>query len=137
MPMTIISQKEYNDLGSKFSTGTTNSIYYMPYNTYGTVSVFLTPDTTTQTNYQLHMTVQRPIQDITQANQTFDFPSEWYQSLRWGLASELAPEYGLDQKAALIAQRAEQYKQRLMAWDVENTSTFFQPDIRSTNIKFR
>ena len=137
MPMTIISQKEYNDLGSKQSTGTTNSIYYWPYLTYGTVTLFLDPDQNTEDNYQLHLTVQRPIQDITQANQTFDFPSEWYQSLRWGLASELAPEYGLDQKAALITQRAEQYKQRLMAWDVENTSTFFQPDIRSTNVKFR
>jgi hypothetical protein len=137
IPMTIISQKEYNDLGSKQSTGVTNSVYYWPYVNYGTITLFLDPDSFTATNYQLHMTVQRPIQDITGANQTFDFPSEWYQALRWGLASELAPEYGLDQKAALITQRSEQYKQRLMAWDVENASTFFQPDIRSMNVKFR
>ena len=137
IPMTIISQQEYNILGSKYSTGMTNSVYYMPYNTYGTLTVFLTPDTSTATNYNLHLTVQRPIQDITAANQTFDFPSEWYQALRWGLAGELAAEYGLDQKAAMIIQRAEQYKQRLMAWDVENASTFFQPDVRSMNAKFR
>jgi len=137
IPMTIISEQEYDLLGSKYSTGTTNSVFLKPYTTYSELKVFLTPDSNTATNYALHLTIQRPIQDVTAANQTLDFPQEWYQALRWGLASELAPEYGLDQKAALITQRAEQYKQRLAAWDVENTSTFFQPDARSMNTKFR
>jgi len=84
------------------------------------------------------MTVQRPIEDITSANQTFDFPSEWYQCLRWGLASELAADYGLPMdKLAGVIQRAENYKQRLMAWDVEYASTFFQPDIRAQVQRFR
>ena len=69
--------------------------------------------------------------DITQANQNFDFPSEWYQALRWGLAAELAPEYGLsDQRTTLVIQRSQMYKDRLAAWDIENASTFLQPDVR-------
>lgn len=138
MPMTIISEQEYNILGSKDSQGNINTVMYKPYVTYGVLKVFMTPTTEVATNYELHLNVQRSIQDITNSNQTFDFPSEWYQSLRWGLAAELVGDYGLDlQRSALVIQRAEQYKQRLMAWDTENASTFFQPDGRSNNPKFR
>ena len=138
LPMSILSQQEYNILGSKFNTGSVNSVYYWPYPTYGELKVFLTPNASASTTYELHVTVQRPIEDITTANQTFDFPSEWYQSLRWGLASELAADYGLplDKLGGIIA-RAEQYKERLANWDVEYASTFFQPDIRAQVSKFR
>ena len=138
LPMTIISEQEYNILGAKKNTGTINTVFYKPYLNYGQVKVFLTPNQSTVDDYELHMNVQKPIQDITGANQTFDFPQEWYQCLRWGLASELAADYGvpLDRLAGVI-QRAEQYKQRLMAWDVEYASTFFQPDIRAQIPRFR
>jgi hypothetical protein len=138
LPMSILSQQEYNILGSKQSTGTINSVYYWPYATYGELKVFLTPDSSTATNYDLHITVQRSIEDITTANQTFDFPSEWFQCLRWGLASEIAVDYGLPlEKLSGIISRAESYKQRLMAWDTEYASTFFQPDVRAQILRFR
>lgn len=138
IPMYILSEQEYNILGSKFSTGQINSVFYKPFVNYGQLKVFLTPNTYIQDNYFLHLTVQRPIEDITAANQTFDFPQEWYQSLRWGLAAELASEYGLttDRISAIIS-RSNTYKDRLAAWDVENASTFFKPDSRSYNPKFK
>jgi hypothetical protein len=137
-PLIIISQQEYNFLGSKFSTGTSNSVYYWPYVDYGKLKVFLTPDSNTASNYEIYLTVQRPIQDINKANETFDFPSEWYQALRWGLASELILDYGVpDQKSVLITQRAQMYKERLAAWDTENASTMFQPDMRMASSRFR
>jgi hypothetical protein len=138
MPMTLISEQEYNILGSKFSEGAVNSVYYKPYVNHGIAKVFLTPNTSTATNYELHLNVQRPIEDISGANQTFDFPSEWYQSLRWGLASELASEYGLTtERIAAIISRANSYKDRLAAWDTEYNSTFFQPDVRMNQHAYR
>ena len=138
LPMTIISEQEYNILGAKKNTGTINTVFYKPYLNHGELKVFLTPNQSTVDNYELHMNVQKPIQDITAANQTFDFPQEWYQCLRWGLAAELAADYGLpDVKLAGIIARSEQYKERLMAWDVEYASTFFQPDIRAQIPRFR
>ena len=44
LPMSILSQQEYNILGSKFNTGSVNSVYYWPYPTYGELKVFLTPN---------------------------------------------------------------------------------------------
>lgn len=138
MPMTLISEQEYNILGSKFSEGAINSVYYKPYVNHGIAKVFLTPNTSTATNYELHLNVQRPIEDISGANQTFDFPSEWYQSLRWGLASELASEYGLTtERISAIISRANSYKERLSAWDTEYNSTFFQPDVRMNQHAYR
>lgn len=138
MPMTLISEQEYNILGSKFSTGTVNSVFYKPYVSNGIVKVFLTPDTHAEQTYELHVAYQRPLMDITNANQTFDFPQEWYQSLRWGLAAELAADYGIPtDRAAAIITRANSYKERLMAWDVEAQSTFFQPDVRMNQYVYR
>jgi hypothetical protein len=75
MPMTIISQQEYNILGAKQSQGNVNTVYYKAWRDYGELSVFLTPNTFTAQNYDLHLFVQTPIEDITSANQNFDFPS--------------------------------------------------------------
>ena len=137
-PLIIVSQQEYNFLGSKFTTGTSNSIQYWPYVDYGTLKVFLTPDDNTADNYEVHLTVQRAIYDINKSNETFDFPQEWYQALRWGLASELILDYGIpDNKAVLITQRAQMYKDRLAAWDTENASTMFQPDMRMSSPRFK
>lgn len=131
LPMTLISEQEYNILGSKFSTGNVNSVYYKPWVNYGEIKVFLTPSANTAANYELHITVQRPIQDITKPNQNFDFPSEWFLALKWALVAELASDYEkpLNDKT-YYEQKADMLKGQLMDWDIEWTSTYFQPDVR-------
>ena len=131
IPMQVISKNEYMLLGSKFSTGFVNSVYLNPGLTSSVVQVFLTPDTNTATNYTLLMTVQRPLYDISSASDTPDFPNEWLNALVWGLADELAIEYGLpvNHRQELML-KAEKYRNQLMDWDVEYESTFFQPNSR-------
>jgi hypothetical protein len=131
MPMTLISEQEYNILGSKQSQGNVNTVYYKPWRDYGEIKVFLTPNTATATNYNLHLTVQRPIMDITKPNQNFDFPSEWFLALKWAMVAELASDYEktLNDKQ-YYEQKALMLKNELMDWDIEWTSTFFQPDVR-------
>jgi hypothetical protein len=51
--MNLISQQEYNILGSKSSQGTTNSVFYKAWRDYGEVKVFLTPNTNTSEYYEL------------------------------------------------------------------------------------
>ena len=132
MPMTVISQQEYNMLSSKQSQGNINTVYFKPWRDYGEVSVFLTPNTFTAENYELHLFVQTPIEDITSANQNFDFPSEWFLALKWNLAADLASDYEktLTDKQ-YYEQKASMLKNELMDWDIEWSSTFFQPDARS------
>ena len=132
MPMSVISQQEYNMLSSKQSQGNINTVYFKPWRDYGEVSVFLTPNTFTAENYELHLFVQTPIEDITSANQNFDFPSEWFLALKWNLVADLASDYEktLTDKQ-YYEQKANMLKNELMDWDIEWASTFFQPDARS------
>ena len=131
IPVQLLSRQEYNILGSKYATGQVNSIWYDPRTTYGEVHTYLTPDATIAANYQLYLVAQRPLGDILLSSDIPDFPSEWMQALVWGLADELAMEYGshvnLRQE---IFMKADRYKNDLMDWDVENTSTYFQVDQR-------
>lgn len=132
MPMTVISQQEYNMLSSKQSQGNVNTVYFKPWRDYGELSVFLTPNTFTAENYEVHLFVQTPIEDITSANQNFDFPSEWFLALKWNLVADLASDYEktLTDKQ-YYEQKANMLKNELMDWDIEWSSTFFQPDARS------
>ena len=130
-PMQIFSKEQYNVLGSKNSTGTPNSVFLDPNTTYSTAYIYLTPDSNVATNYQMHLVVQKPIEDILTATSVPNFPVEWMQALTWGLADQLALEYGLPvNHRQEIMTRAESYKSKLEDWDVENSSTYFTPDTR-------
>ena len=130
-PIVIASRNEYNLLGTKYSTGMINTIYYDPRLTDGNLYVWNTPDSNTATNYQLHLVVQSPLADISLSTDIPDFPNEWMQSLIWGLADELSIEYGLPANhRAEIAQKAIMYRKEMEDWDVETSSSFFTPDQR-------
>ena len=131
-PVMIISKQEYNTLGSKFSTGTTNSIFYSVKQLNGILYVYLTPDVNTSTYKALHLVVQLPLNDLNSALEIPNFPNEWMNCLVWNLADQLALEYGVPMNARQeLTQRAEAYRSLLTDWDVETTSTFFTPDYRS------
>lgn len=133
-PVLLVSKQEYNVLGSKFSTGTANTIFYDARKLNGLLYVYLTPDANSQANLQMHLVAQMPINDINSATEVPDFPNEWMNCLVWNLADQLSMEYGVPMNARQeIAQRAIAYKTQMVDWDVEATSTFFSPDFRSTS----
>ena len=133
-PVLLVSKQEYNVLGSKFSTGTANTIFYDVKSLNGILYVYLTPDVNAQTNIELHLVVQLPLNDISYATDIPDFPNEWMNLLVWSLADEMALQYGVPMNSRQeLAQRAAAYKEKLTDWDVEAASTFFAPDFRSTN----
>lgn len=133
-PVMIVSKQEYNTLGSKASTGTANTIFYDSKKTNGILYVYLTPDANSEANLQLHIVAQMPLNDMTLATDIPDFPNEWMNCLVWNLADQLALEYGVPMNARQeIATRALTYKTQLDDWNVEVSSTFFQPDFRSTS----
>lgn len=132
-PVLLVSKQEYNVLGSKFSTGTANTIFYDPRTLNGILYVYLTPDLNASTNIELHLVAQMPLNDISGATEIPDFPNEWMNCLVWNLADQLTLEYGVPMNSRQeITQRAGSYKAMLTDWDVEAASTSFSPDFRST-----
>jgi hypothetical protein len=133
-PVMLVSKQEYNVLGSKFSTGTANTIFYDPRKLNGVLYVYLTPDLNAQNNLELHIIAQLPLDDLNTALDIPDFPNEWMNCLVWNLADQLSLEYGVPMNTRQeISQRAVTYKTLLSDWDVEASSTFFAPDFRSTS----
>ena len=119
-------------LGSKFSTGTSNSFFYDVKALNGILYVYLTPDAITASNLQLHLVAQMPLNDVNMSTDIPDFTNEWMNTLVWNLADQLAIEYGVPMNYRQeISQRALMYRSQLTDWDVEAGSSYFQPNYQS------
>jgi len=129
IPVRIITREEYNRLGNKSSTGQPIQIFYEPGLTNGTLYVFPTPDSTAITNTTLIIVYQRPFEDFVASSDNPDFPQEWYNAVKFGLAHLLAPEYGLPiQERQDLAARARETRATALSFGTEEGSFYFQAD---------
>lgn len=131
-PLQLLSRQEYSILGSKMSQGVANSIFYDIKQLNGNLYVYLEPNAYVSENLELHCLAQLPMNDLKYAQDVPNFPNEWMNTLVWNLADQLAIEYSVPVgNRQEIAMRAKAYRDELTDWDVEVTSTFFMPDMRS------
>ena len=127
-PITIISRQEYLNFSDKTATGTPINLYYDPQNTYGTVNLYPVPTAAVASGYVLAIHYQRPFEDFDAAADEPDFPQEWYEVIKYGLAMRLAGEYGLERFARKMLQ--EEFKYLLdtaQGFNQEEVSLYFQP----------
>ncbi len=132
IPMRIVTKQEYNMLGNKTSSGTPIQVYYEPLADYGVLRVFPTPAATDASSGSVYIVYQRPFEDFDASSDTPDFPQEWYDSLTYGLAVRLAPEYGVpstDRKA--LFQEMTIIKQEALNFGLEEGSLFFSRDTKN------
>lgn len=128
VPLIQISRQEYTQMSQKTAQGTVNSYYYDPQTNQGVLYLYLTPDA--QGNSVI-ITCQRPIQDMLNSTDAFDFPIEWLNALKFGLANEMSYDYTIPaQKADRIAKRAAELLEKACGFDQEDADTFFTPDTR-------
>ena len=126
VPMRILTRQEYNILGNKTTSGMPIQIFYEPLRDSGVLHVFPTPDSYSQTNKTLYIVYQRPFEDLDASTDNPDFPQEWYDAVTYGLATRLAPEYGLpssDRKT--LWQEATIIKQEALNFGLEEGSLYF------------
>lgn len=125
----VVSRSAYELLGNKASLGIVNQVYYDSQLANGVLYCYNVPG---DSNYTLWLSVQRPIQDITAGTQNFEVPQEWFLSLKWSLAEEVALEYGVDQQTLqYVTQKAAHFKQKAFDWQQEETSVYFSVDPQS------
>lgn len=126
----IISQEEYDIYGDKYSQGVPNQIYYDNQLINGNVYVINVPS---EYGYTIYATAQRMFEDMSSASDDFDFPQEWYQALKWGLANELSDEYGCDEaKIARMEARARMYLDECSDWSQEEAGILFTMNAEGT-----
>ena len=127
--LTIESRYDYDLLGSKTSPGVPNQLYYDPQIGTGQVVLYNVPNDGT---HELHLVVQRQLQDMINTTDNPDIPQEGLQMLKWSLADEISLEQGCNPALCdRIAQRAKQYQDEFANWQQEYVSVYFTPSQRS------
>lgn len=123
-PITSVSQEEYYAISNKTSDGHISQMFYDPQLT----GVFYVWPETNDVTDTVEMIVQKPFDDMDSSTNTLDFPVEWTEAIKYGLAARVAAEFQVPQKRLeYLTIQAEIMKQNAMAFDVENTSVFFSP----------
>ncbi len=132
IPMRVLTREEYNRLGNKTSTGQPIQLFYEPLLTTGVVHLFPVPDTTSIADCTVVLVYQRPFEDFDASTDNPDFPQEWFNAIKFGLADLLAPEYGLPlQERQDLARRAKSLRDTALGFGTEEGSIFFQADRRA------
>jgi hypothetical protein len=124
----VISRQEYDIIGDKSTEAIPNQIYYDVQLENGQMYVYNSP---ALEGYSIYALTQRQFEDMNEAANSFDFPQEWFQALKWGLCSELAEEYGVDEnKIGRLQMKADMYVAECFDWTQEESSVYFTMDSR-------
>jgi hypothetical protein len=130
--MRIVTRQEYNVLGNKTSTGNPIQVFSSPELTNTVVRVFPTPDSISASQNQIVLVYQKQFDDMDSSSNNLEFPNEWFEAVKYGLATRLAGEYGisLDDRRQLIGE-ANSIKQEALNFGIEEGSFYFQADKRN------
>lgn len=132
VPMRLLTREQYNALGNKTTSGNPIQFYYDPQVAYGVLKLFPVPDATLAASQQIILVYQRPFEDFVNSGDNPDFPQEWMEALKYGLAVRLASEYGLSlEQRQILRKEAEEVKTLALQNGIEEGSTYFQVDRRS------
>lgn len=122
--VSLIGENEYQGLSTKSSEGPVVQVFYRPTITSGTL--FVWPVDGGADNDKLVFISQTLADDFDSAADAPQFPIEWTNALVWGLAAELAPEYGLPRlERREITMMARDKLDEMLDYDVENADVIF------------
>lgn len=128
IPIEIVSRQFYFDLPNKDSEGKVNQIYYDPQLVNGVL--YLWPTTSTVRD-RLYLTAYLPLEDFDSESDTPDFPQEWFEALKFGLASRIGMEKGLSmQRQSMLDVKAGNALMDALAFDDGEESVYIQPEDR-------
>lgn len=129
-PLIPLSWDEWMRLSQLNNQGAINSYFVDKQTTLLKVHFWNTPDTTAATQGNVHLLLETQATQLVTIQDTMMFPIEWYLALQWLLAAEIST--GQPQSVIQRCEgKAQYYKDALENWDVEDTSTRFEPDSRS------
>lgn len=137
-PIQIVSEKEYNEYNNKQQEGTPIALYYNPRyesnsvqegaTAKGLISIYQPVDSTGASIYSIFINYQRPFNDFTATTDTLDFPQEWNEAIKYGLAVRLAPIYGVPMmEYDRLKAMAKEIKDEVLGFDTEWQSLRIQP----------
>jgi len=80
-------------------------------------------------NSVVRFTFMEPTVVYSEVEDLIQFPSEWFMALKWAIASDLGPSYGLpDNRQLKIDAQAAKTLEEVLGYDNEYSSMYFQPE---------
>lgn len=120
------SREEYFAQPNKSSQGTINNWYYSPQLTDGRIYLWQTASDVDQV---ARFTYEQAIDITDDTTDKVDFPSEWFRTLKYSLAVDIAPEYRIPQdRLATLKALASEMLENSLGFDFEADSMDMQPD---------
>lgn len=117
IPIDVESREEYFAQPNKTSSGKVNLVYYDAQLTTGKFYIWPTGD---KADDKIEIDLMLPIQDFDATNIDPDFPQEWLKTLKWNLASDIGPEYGVElNRQRYIDKRAERMLKSVSDFDID------------------
>ncbi|MES2367704.1 MAG: hypothetical protein V4563_17640 [Pseudomonadota bacterium] len=125
IPVDNWSRQEYMQQPVKNSQGTVNQWYYNPYIDHGQLYVW---QTAVNVSNLLYIDVRRPLAVYESIEEYLDYPTEYFLPLKWSLAAELGPQYGVKaERQMVLEQKAATFLQSSLDSDNELSSLYTGP----------
>ena len=126
IPTNRWTRQQYFNQSNKDSSGTVINWYYSPQRTDGELYVWQVAN---NVDNVLRITYMSPALVYGATTDDLDFPSEWYLPLKWAIAAEIGPSYGLNNERQMQLEAKSAYTlEQVLAHDVEVGSIYIQPD---------
>ncbi len=126
IPVDQWSREEYFAQSDKDSSGTVVQFYYSPKLSLGELFLW---QVAANVNQVFRFDYVRPLNVATEQIDTLDIPSEWFMPLKWAVAAEIGPGYGLTvDRQSIIEAKARATMEEALSHDVERDSMMIQPD---------
>ena len=127
--ITIIGENDYRAQSNKSSDGPPVEVWYNPQGNQATGKLHVWPDDGGKNWDKIVLIAQHLPDDFDASSDNPDFPIEWGNALVWGLAAEIASEYGLtEQEQARLWSIANHKLNKMLDYDSENASVIFALD---------
>jgi hypothetical protein len=125
----LIGENEYRRQSNKTADGPPVEVWYNPQGNQATGKLHVWPDDGGKNWDKIVLIAQHLPDDFDSAGDAPDFPIEWGNALVWGLAAELASEYGLPENEQGRLWQIAQYKlDKVLDYDSENADVTFVMD---------
>lgn len=132
-PIWLKPRNDYMMIPQKGIAGDPVVAFYDPDLPNGRLFLWPTPNDVSK---RINLTYLRPINDLVNPSDNFDFPDEWLEALTYNLAVRIAPAFGFNlttsglQGNPDIIRMANQFLEDLKAWDAEQPYVSIIPSYR-------
>lgn len=116
--------EEYESLPDKDVDGEPCQFYFEKSRTDATLYLDTAVEDVTDV---LHVTFYRPIEDFDNATDDADYPQQWFRALKFGLALDIAPEYGIEPLPNVVRLASESLAIAQNV-DLEQSDVFYEPE---------